>query len=62
MLYWALIFFAVALLAGWFGFGGVAIAAAGIARVLFFIFTLLFLVLLVSGLVTRSQSDRNHSS
>ena len=34
MLRWALIFFVVALIAG-VGFGGIAIAAAGMARILF---------------------------
>ena len=37
MLTWALIFAVIALVAGVFGFGGVASAAAGIARILFFI-------------------------
>ena len=38
MLYWALVFAVIALVAGVFGFGGVASAAAGIARSLFFYF------------------------
>ena len=48
MLYWALVFFVVALVAAIFGFGGVAIAAAGIAKLLFFIFLVLFIVSLVA--------------
>ena len=44
LLYWAIIFAVVALIAGIFGFGGVASAAGGVARVLFFIFVLVFLV------------------
>lgn len=62
MLYWAMIFLVVALVAGWFGFGGVAVAAAGLARILFFIFALIFLVLLVSGLVTQTHSQKNHGN
>jgi len=53
MLRWALAFFIVALIAAVFGFGGIALAAAGIAKILFFIFLVLFLVALVSGLMRR---------
>jgi len=44
MLYYALVFLVVALIAGLFGFGLVASAAAGIAKILFFIFLVMFLV------------------
>jgi uncharacterized membrane protein YtjA (UPF0391 family) len=44
MLRWALIFFVVALIAAVFGFFPLAVAAAGIAKILFFIFLVLFLV------------------
>jgi uncharacterized membrane protein YtjA (UPF0391 family) len=54
MLRWALAFFVVALIAACFGFLGIAVAAAGIARILFFIFLVLFLVSLVGGLVGRA--------
>ena len=50
MLKWALIFFLVALVAGALGFGGIATAAAGIAKVLFFIFVVLFVIALAAGL------------
>jgi uncharacterized membrane protein YtjA (UPF0391 family) len=53
MLSWALAFFVIALLAAILGFGGIAVAAAGIARILFFIFLVLFVVALVGGLVRR---------
>ncbi len=53
MLQWALAFFIIALIAAVFGFGGIAVAAAGIAKILFFIFLVLFLVALVSGLMRR---------
>ena len=48
MLAWTLIFLAVALIAGVFGFGGVASSATGIARVLFFVFLVLFAISLVN--------------
>ena len=50
MLYYSLVFLAIALLAGVLGFGIVAFAAAEIARVCFFIFLVLFLVSFVSHL------------
>ena len=51
MLTWAIIFLIVALAAAVFGFGGVASAASGIAKVLFFIFIVLFVVSLIFGLI-----------
>jgi uncharacterized membrane protein YtjA (UPF0391 family) len=54
MLRWALAFFVVALVAAVFGFFGLAIAAAGIAKLLFFVFLVLFLVSLVGGLLRRA--------
>ncbi|MGD0910057.1 MAG: DUF1328 domain-containing protein [Candidatus Acidiferrales bacterium] len=54
MLRWALIFFVVALVAAAFGFLGVASAAVGIARLLFYVFLILFLVSLVGGLTRRT--------
>lgn len=54
MLYWALIFFVVALIAAAFGFGGIASASAGIAQILFVI----FLILLVVSLVMHFVSGR----
>jgi uncharacterized membrane protein YtjA (UPF0391 family) len=44
MLYWTVIFLIVALVAGAFGFGGLAATSAGIARILFGIFLILFLI------------------
>ena len=54
MLYYALTFFIVALIAAVLGFGGIAIAAAGIAKILFFVFLILFLVSLVGHAVRRT--------
>lgn len=51
MLYWTLIFLVIALVAGLFGFGGIASASAGIAKVLFAIFLVLFLVSLIFGVI-----------
>lgn len=46
MLFWALAFLVVAIIAAAFGFTGIAAASAGIARVLFFIFLVLFVLAL----------------
>ena len=53
MLRWALIFFVVSLIAGFFGFTGVAQGARSIAKILFFIFLIGFLISLVMGLLKR---------
>ncbi|MGE0213334.1 MAG: DUF1328 domain-containing protein [Parvibaculaceae bacterium] len=50
MLYWAVVFLVISLVAGALGFRGVASASATVAKVLFFIFLAVFLVLLVLGL------------
>jgi uncharacterized membrane protein YtjA (UPF0391 family) len=47
MLRWAIIFFVVSIVAGVFGFTDISAAAGGIARILFFIFVVVFLVFLV---------------
>ena len=49
MLSWALTFFVVAIIAAVLGFTSIAGAAAGIAKILFFIFLVLSLVALVGG-------------
>ena len=49
MLKWALIFFVISLIAGVFGFTGIAAGARGIARILFFIAVAIFLIVLIFG-------------
>jgi uncharacterized membrane protein YtjA (UPF0391 family) len=51
MLYWALVFFIIAVVAGVLGFGGISAAAGGIAQILFYIFVVIFLVALIAGLL-----------
>jgi uncharacterized membrane protein YtjA (UPF0391 family) len=53
MLYYALVFLLIAILAAVFGFGGVAIVSAGIAKILFFVFIVLFLVSLITHMSRR---------
>jgi uncharacterized membrane protein YtjA (UPF0391 family) len=52
MLRWSLVFLIVALIAAVFGFGRIAANAVEMARILFFIFLVLFLVSLLWGLIT----------
>jgi uncharacterized membrane protein YtjA (UPF0391 family) len=55
MLYWAIVFFIIALVAALFGFGGISAAAAGIAKILFIVFLALFLISLVLGMLRRPR-------
>jgi uncharacterized membrane protein YtjA (UPF0391 family) len=54
VLRWAIAFFIIALLAAVLGFTGIAMAAAGVAKILFYIFVVLFLFSLVGGLMRRA--------
>jgi uncharacterized membrane protein YtjA (UPF0391 family) len=49
MLGWALTFLIIALLAAVLGFGGIAGAAIGIAKIIFFVAIILFLISAVAG-------------
>ena len=53
MLYWALVFFVVAIIAALFGFGGIASSMAGVAQILFVVFLVLFIVSLIFGGIRR---------
>jgi uncharacterized membrane protein YtjA (UPF0391 family) len=53
MLHYAVVFFVIALVAALFGFGGIAAGAAEIAKILFFIFLVLFVVSLIVGMLRK---------
>ena len=55
MLRWSAIFLVIAIVAAVFCFGGIALAAAGIAKILFFVFIVLFLISLIGGLSSRHR-------
>jgi len=53
MLRYAAIFLVIALIAALLGFTGIAAGAVEIAKILFFVFLLLFVVSLIVGLMRR---------
>jgi uncharacterized membrane protein YtjA (UPF0391 family) len=53
MLYCAVAFLIIAVVAALYGFTGIAASAVGIAKILFFVFLLLFVVSLIVGLMRR---------
>jgi uncharacterized membrane protein YtjA (UPF0391 family) len=55
MLRWALIFFVISLIAGFFGFTGVAQGARSISKTLFFIAIALFVLFLVIAFAVGSS-------
>lgn len=54
MLRWTIIFLVIAIIAAIFGFGGIAAGATEIAKILFYIFLVLFVVSLIFGGFKRS--------
>jgi uncharacterized membrane protein YtjA (UPF0391 family) len=53
MLYYAVVFFIVALIAALFGFGGIAAGAASIAKILFIIFLIVSIVTFLMSLARK---------
>lgn len=53
MLNYAVVFFVIALIAALFGFGGIAMGAAGIAKALFFVFAILAVASFLFGLIKK---------
>ena len=51
MLKWALIFFIVSIVAGLFGFTGISAGTAEIAKILFYIVVVGFVIFLILGLM-----------
>ncbi len=51
MLNWALAFLVIALIAAVLGFGGIAAEAVGIAKIIFIVFLVLFLVAAIMGAI-----------
>ena len=49
MLHWSLVFLVLAIIAAILGFGGIAGTAVGIAKILFFVFLVIWIVGLIAG-------------
>jgi uncharacterized membrane protein YtjA (UPF0391 family) len=49
MLRWTILFLMICIIAAIFGFGGIAPGAEGIAKIMFFIFLILFILSLIAG-------------
>lgn len=56
MLGWVLIFLVGAIVAAVLGFGGIAVAFAGIAQVVFYAFLILLAISLLASMFTRGTS------
>ncbi len=54
MLYWAVMFLVIALVAAVFGFGGIASTATGMAQILFVIALVLFVISLFAGFLRKN--------
>ena len=55
MLKWAILFAVISLIAGVLGFGGIAGASAGIAKILFFIFIAICVILFIAAMVVGKK-------
>lgn len=55
MLYYAAVFFVIALIAAIIGFGGMAASAIQMAKVVFFVFLVMFIASLFIGLAKRMR-------
>ncbi len=53
LLYWAVVFLIIAIIAAAFGFGGVAGTAVAGAKILFWVAIVLFIISLIGGLMGR---------
>jgi len=55
MLYWSAVFFVIALVSAFFGFGNLSESAGDIAKILFFVFVVLFVISLIAGMFRRGR-------
>jgi uncharacterized membrane protein YtjA (UPF0391 family) len=57
MFRWAIIFLVVTCIAGLFAFAGLVLAAAALAKLIFYLFLVLFLLALIAGLLRRARPN-----
>ncbi len=58
MLWWALAFFVLAIIAAIFGFGGIATAIASVAQIIFYIALVFFVIALIVYLFRGAGAGR----
>jgi uncharacterized membrane protein YtjA (UPF0391 family) len=56
MFSWIVTLLIIALIAALFGFGGIASAAIGVAKIIFFVAILLFVIAAIAGLMGGSRA------
>jgi uncharacterized membrane protein YtjA (UPF0391 family) len=57
MFRWAIVFLVLTFIAGIFAFAGLVLAAVAVAKLVFYLFLILFLLALVTGLLRKTRSD-----
>ena len=57
MFRWAIVFLMITFIAGIFAFAGLVLAAAAVAKLIFYLFLVLFLLALIAGLLRKSSSS-----
>jgi uncharacterized membrane protein YtjA (UPF0391 family) len=58
LLWWTIIIFMATLIAALLGFGIIVTALAGIAKILFYIFAVIFIILLIMNFFRKNINDR----
>ena len=57
MFRWAIVFLIITFVAGIFAFAGLVLAAVALAKLIFYLFLVLFLLTLIAGLLRKSSSS-----
>jgi uncharacterized membrane protein YtjA (UPF0391 family) len=57
MFRWAIVFLILTFIAGIFAFAGLVLAAVAVAKLVFYLFLILFLLALIAGLLRKTRSD-----
>jgi uncharacterized membrane protein YtjA (UPF0391 family) len=57
MFRWAIVFLVVTFIAGLFAFAGLVLAAVAVAKLVFYLFLILFLLALIAGLLRKTRAD-----
>jgi uncharacterized membrane protein YtjA (UPF0391 family) len=57
MFRWAIVFLIITFIAGIFAFAGLVLAAVALAKLVFYLFLVLFLLALIAGLLRKSSSS-----